>query len=341
MIRYSSIGITSETHSSDSISFKFSKTDNVLTPYWVTLSLTGIRSDRVSIPIMLGKKQTIKLEEKLNNGWHAKSVEMVKKKNKNDSHSEWYAHLILEKWIKFKEPKNVKTVVGIDLGENNFATAGTSVGKQLALDMYLVALRLGLKPALKSRQDTQSKSELKWDTYFSSQDDAKYLYSDSHNFVNSKTRSQRRIIVRGNKKFILTPITKIIKKEYNGKVHNLTTENNVYIANYILNHNCDPPYYNVDKKGNFTRYTSDDFHISKRLLVSKVFKELDRLGCKVMLSNSDSPIIQKEFKDFNIKMLKAKRIVNSDGKNRGYVYEVVVMNYQEYKRQMTIEDAWG
>lgn len=103
----------------------------------------------------------------------------------------------------------------------------------------------------------------------------------------------------------------------------------------------DPPYYNIDKKGNFTRYTSDDFHISKRLLVPKVFKELDKLGCKVMLSNSDSPIIRKEFKDFNIKKLKAKRIVNSDGKNRGYVYEVVVTNYQEYKRQMTIEEAWG
>lgn len=103
----------------------------------------------------------------------------------------------------------------------------------------------------------------------------------------------------------------------------------------------DPPYYNVDQKGNFTRYTSDDFHLSKRLLVPKVFKELDRLGCKVMLSNSDSNIIQKEFKDFNIKTLRAKRIVNSDGKNRGYVYEAVVMNYQEYKRQTTIEEAWG
>jgi DNA adenine methylase len=103
----------------------------------------------------------------------------------------------------------------------------------------------------------------------------------------------------------------------------------------------DPPYYTVDHKGNFTRYTADDFHLSKRLLVPKVFKELDRLGCKVMLSNSYSNIIQKEFKDFNIKTLKAKRIVNSDVKNRGHVYEVVVMNYQEYKRQKTIEEAWG
>lgn len=103
----------------------------------------------------------------------------------------------------------------------------------------------------------------------------------------------------------------------------------------------DPPYYEVNKKGNFTGYTKDDFHLSRRILLPKVFKELDKLGCKVMLSNSDSPIIKKEFGDFNIKLLKAKRMVNSDGKNRGYVNEVVVINYNELKRQKTIEDAWA
>ena len=108
----------------DSRTFKFSRTDNILTPYWVTLSLTGIKAERISVPIMLGKKQTIKLEEKLKNGWRVKSVEMVKK------NKEWRVHLILEKWVKFEEPKNVKTVICIDLGEKNFAAAiAINVGK--------------------------------------------------------------------------------------------------------------------------------------------------------------------------------------------------------------------
>lgn len=103
----------------------------------------------------------------------------------------------------------------------------------------------------------------------------------------------------------------------------------------------DPPYYEVDEKGNFTGYTSDDFHLSKRLLLPKVFKELDRLGCKVMLSNSHSPIIEKEFKDYNIKILKAKRMINRDATGRGYVNEVVVTNYEECHRQKTIDSLWA
>jgi len=101
----------------NSRAFKFSKTNNILTPYWVTLSLTGVMAERINIPISLGKKQTDKLEKKLNNGWYVKSIDMVKK------NSEWYVHLILEKWIKFEEPKDINTVIGIDLGEKNFATA--------------------------------------------------------------------------------------------------------------------------------------------------------------------------------------------------------------------------
>lgn len=102
----------------------------------------------------------------------------------------------------------------------------------------------------------------------------------------------------------------------------------------------DPPYYDIDLKGNFTGYTSDNF-IRKRALLPDVFKKLDKLCCKVMLSNSHSPTIDTLYKGFNIKILKAKRMINSDGKNRGHVNEVVVMNYKEHNKQKTIDDAWA
>lgn len=101
----------------------------------------------------------------------------------------------------------------------------------------------------------------------------------------------------------------------------------------------DPPYYDVTIKGSFTGYTHDNFK-EKRGGLNRIFRSLDILGCKVMLSNSDSPTIGMLFKGFNIETLDAKRMINSDGKNRGYVNEVVVMNYQTHKRQKTIDEAW-
>lgn len=87
--------------------FKFEKTNNKLTPYWIILSDDGIT--RLHLPLQLGKEQI----EKIENGWRPVSVEMVKK------NGQWFAHIVVEKWIKFKEPK---TVIGIDIGEVNFAS---------------------------------------------------------------------------------------------------------------------------------------------------------------------------------------------------------------------------
>jgi len=94
----------------DNRTFKFEKKESKMTPYWLTLSTDGIRWHRISLPIQLGKDQI----EKIENGWRPASVEMVKK------NGQWFAHIVVEKWIKFKEPK---TVIGIDIGEINFAAA--------------------------------------------------------------------------------------------------------------------------------------------------------------------------------------------------------------------------
>lgn len=232
---------------------------------------------------------------------------------------------------------------------NRCKITGTSTSRQLALDIYLIALRLGLKPALKSRQDKQLKSKLQWDTYFSSQDDVKCIYPDCHDFVNSITRSQRRIIIKGNKKFILSPITKIIKREYRGKVYNLQTEKHVYIANYVLNHNCDPPYADTGH-GAFTGYSKDGYHAAKRDLLPKVFKELDKKRAKVMMSNADVPAMRNNFSDFNINVIKTNRqtgiqlssITKDKIEKTEKLNEVVITNYNFGKcgKQRTIDDTW-
>jgi IS605 OrfB family transposase len=93
--------------------YKFSKTTNILTPYWLTLSLN--KEERVSLPIVFGEKQKERIEEALRGEWKFTAVEMVKR------NGEWYAHFILKKTIEV--PNEPKTVIAIDRGEHNLAVA--------------------------------------------------------------------------------------------------------------------------------------------------------------------------------------------------------------------------
>ncbi len=93
--------------------YSFSKTTNVLTPYWLTLSLN--RRERVSFPIVFGERQRQRIEEAFRGEWRFKTVEMVKR------NGEWYAHFVLAKTVELvDEPK---TVIAIDRGEHNLAVA--------------------------------------------------------------------------------------------------------------------------------------------------------------------------------------------------------------------------
>lgn len=119
------------------------------------------------------------------------------------------------------------------------------------------------------------------------------------------------------------------------------------INNYFVY--MDPPYYGISNKEDFARYSKDRFHLSKKTMIPKVFKELDKLGCKVMMSNSYSSIIEKEFKNFNIKILDTRRVKGTtlakttkyDMENAEKLQEVVVTNYKEIKRQTDILEVWG
>jgi len=93
--------------------YSFSKTTNVLTPYWLTLSLN--RKERVSLPIVFGEKQEQRIEEAFRGEWRFSTVEMVKR------NGEWYAHLVLTKTVEL--PDEPETVIAIDRGERNLAVA--------------------------------------------------------------------------------------------------------------------------------------------------------------------------------------------------------------------------
>ena len=62
--------------------------------------------------------------------------------------------------------------------------------------------------------------------------------------------------------------------------------------------------------------------------IAKVFKELDKRGCYVMLSNHNTKLVNELYKVFNIYVIEAKRNINSNGKKRGKVEEVIITNYK-------------
>lgn len=89
----------------------------------------------------------------------------------------------------------------------------------------------------------------------------------------------------------------------------------------------DPPYQPLSKTSSFTSYTRDSFGEKDQNRLCFVFKELDKIGCKVMLSNSDTPFIRKIYKDFRIEVVYAKRAINCKASGRGAISELVILNY--------------
>ena len=89
----------------------------------------------------------------------------------------------------------------------------------------------------------------------------------------------------------------------------------------------DPPYYPLSDTANFTGYTADAFGARDQERLAGVFRELDRRGCLVMLSNSDTPFIRQLYSGFDIQVVYARRAINCRADRRGPIAELVIRNY--------------
>lgn len=88
----------------------------------------------------------------------------------------------------------------------------------------------------------------------------------------------------------------------------------------------DPPYDNI-KEDTFTSYTEQGFNRDDQVRLFNCFKELDKKGVYVMLSNHNTSFINELYKDYNIRIIYAKRSINSKGNKRGNVEETIITNY--------------
>lgn len=87
----------------------------------------------------------------------------------------------------------------------------------------------------------------------------------------------------------------------------------------------DPPY--DSDTTTFNDYTENGFGKEEQKRLSEVFKDLDKRGCYVMLSNHNTKLINELYKDYNKHVIKAQRNINANGKKRGKTEEVIITNY--------------
>lgn len=89
----------------------------------------------------------------------------------------------------------------------------------------------------------------------------------------------------------------------------------------------DPPYFPLSKTSSFTSYTKEGFGKEGHIKLADTFRKLDKMGCKVMLSNSYHPFVEDLYKEFNVKKVKAARAISCNPKGRGKIIELLITNY--------------
>lgn len=94
----------------------------------------------------------------------------------------------------------------------------------------------------------------------------------------------------------------------------------------------DPPYMPVSSSSNFTGYTENGFGYEKQVELRDECLKLHRKGIKFLQSNSYTPEILELYSDssvFTIKVVQAKRSINSKSDKRGEISEVLIYNYKK------------
>ena len=91
----------------------------------------------------------------------------------------------------------------------------------------------------------------------------------------------------------------------------------------------DPPYRPLGGTSNFNTYNAGGFTDEDQKKLKEFCDEMNKIGAKFMLSNSDCPdgFFDDLYKDYNIERVYARRNINSNGDKRGKISELLIKNY--------------
>ena len=95
----------------------------------------------------------------------------------------------------------------------------------------------------------------------------------------------------------------------------------------------DPPYRPISETSAFTSYNSDAFDDNEQIRLAKFIDEINAVGAKIVLSNSDPKNVNEEdnffdnlYKNYKINRVEASRAINSKGDKRGKINELLICN---------------
>lgn len=78
----------------------------------------------------------------------------------------------------------------------------------------------------------------------------------------------------------------------------------------------DPPYLPVSEYSDFKRYTKEQFYEEDHIELAHEVQRLHELGCHVILTNSNHPLVHELYSTFNIDVVQTKRYISCNGNSR-------------------------
>lgn len=78
----------------------------------------------------------------------------------------------------------------------------------------------------------------------------------------------------------------------------------------------DPPYLPISEFSDFKRYTKEQFYEEDHHELAREVRRLHELGCHVVLTNSNHPLVHENYGDFAIEVVRTNRHISCNGKGR-------------------------
>jgi len=98
----------------------------------------------------------------------------------------------------------------------------------------------------------------------------------------------------------------------------------------------DPPYRPISDTSGFTAYNTDSFDDNEQIRLSAFIDEINTIGAKIVLSNSDPKnnnandnFFDDLYQKYEINRVEATRMINSKGDKRGKIYELLICNKED------------
>jgi DNA adenine methylase len=91
----------------------------------------------------------------------------------------------------------------------------------------------------------------------------------------------------------------------------------------------DPPYSPESQTAYFTNYTNNGFSYNDQKELAEIFRQLHEKKCKVMLTNSNTPLVRELYADYanNTIEVGSKRAINCKAAKREGHTDLIISNY--------------